>query len=558
MKSIVTFIALFLVINLQAQPVGYDYGKLITVNSSEVSGVDDLINFTVLINVVDPDLKSVLNGGHVESENGYDLIFISDDCSTVMTHQIEKYDPVTGTLIVWVKLTALSAVTNTNFHLYYGNNAIIIDPSSYATWDAEYEGIWHMNNDPSTGLLLDYSGNGIDGTSHGAMTLTDVVSGKIGDAIDFDGSNDYFALALKSYATIGAIPEMTVSGWVKTSYSGGNTNNWSILDFDRSEYYNIWVTGNGRLCYSTSRTGSTFDDSYAGSSGDLNDNSWHHVVGVYNGTDKFLYIDGVLSLTDLNPHGGAGIGTGVTRFAFIGDGSEANSYNGSRNNIYYDGVFDEIRFTNSALTADWIQTEYNNQNNPTSFHTVGIETAAEDLCLLLPIELFDFTVEKVSSKVRLEWVTLSERNNDFFTIEHSIDAVNWTPIMEIPGAGNSSSQLNYFEFHNTPKIGINYYRLKQTDYDRKFEYFKTKSIQIDPYNVLNVYPNPAENMITVISKEDLIENDIRIFDLTGRDVTNLVSFSRLTDNQFELKLSELSNGIYLINSSQGVHQFIKN
>jgi hypothetical protein len=347
---------------------------------------------------------------------------------------------------------------------------------------------------------------------------------------------------------------MTVSAWVRTNYSsGGNHHNWSILDYDRSEYYNIFISGNGRLCFASSRPGSTFNDSYAGTAGDLNDNNWHHIAGVYDGTDKLLYIDGVLVFTQSNPHGGLGFGTGTTRFGFIGEGSEANSYNGSRNNIYYDGQYDEIRFTTDALSSDWIATEFNNMDDPASFLTIGAELSAGDLCTLLPIELYAFTATPKNSQVQLDWTTLSERNNAFFTIEHSIDGKNdWEVITKQDGAGNSSTLLNYQAMHTNPVNGLNYYRLKQTDFNGAYEYFETVSVTLNEFDKLNAYPNPTDGQITLVSKYAIEAEEIQITDLVGRIVSDAVTINNQSENTLTLDISKLPTGLYVLTSRYGV------
>lgn len=541
------------------QPVGYDYGKHISINASEVSGLTDFTDFTILLHVTDNQLRSVSNGGHVESENGYDILFTLGDCSTLLNHQIEKYDPITGELVFWVQIPNLSASFNTNIHMYYGNSGVGTDPSSYSTWNSNYEGVWHMNNDPSSSLLLDYSGDGINGDSHGAMTTADLVDGKIGDAIDFDGSNDYFSLTSKNFNTTGEIEQMTVSAWVNTSYSaGGNHTNWSILDFDRSEYYNLFISGNGRLCYATSRPGSTFNDSYAGAVSELNDGTWHHVAAVYNGTNKLLYIDGALAFTQVSPHGGLGIGTGITRYGFIGDGSEANSYNGSRNNIYYDGMYDEIRYTTDALSTDWISTEFNNQNSPATFYSISAEFPSGDLCTLLPVSFLKFEAAQENTHIKLNWTTLSENNNSHFTVARSNSGhSNWQTIVEVNGAKNSSIRIDYESFDNSPAIGINYYRLTQTDFDGTVVHLDSTAVVYELETPIHVFPNPAKNLITLYSKQNLDVNEIIIYDLQGRDVTYQTSLISTINHSYNIDLRNLEAGIYIIRTSFGNLKFQK-
>ncbi len=84
-----------------------------------------------------------------------------------------------------------------------------------------------------------------------------------------------------------------------------------------------------------------------------------------------MYVDGVEVARKANPHGGQALGEDITRFGFIGDGSEADSLDGSRNNIGYNGQLDEVRLFEGTLSPDEIQAQFNNQNNPSSFVTVG-------------------------------------------------------------------------------------------------------------------------------------------------------------------------------------------
>mgnify|MGYP002278770679 CR=1 FL=1 len=162
-------------------------------------------------------------------------------------------------------------------------------------------------------------------------------------ALQFDGYNDYIALN-KFYNTSGAIPTLTVEAWVNTSVGGlsDQYGNWAIVDFDRSEYYNLFVRGNtGEVGFSTYAGSGGIDDFYSGVT--VNDGNWHHIVGVYDGTDKIIYVDGVEVALKSNPHNGVALGSGSTRYGIIGDGSEASGYNGNRNNRHYDGLIDEVR-----------------------------------------------------------------------------------------------------------------------------------------------------------------------------------------------------------------------
>ncbi|NQX96625.1 MAG: PKD domain-containing protein [Flavobacteriales bacterium] len=179
-------------------------------------------------------------------------------------------------------------------------------------------------------------------------------------ALILDGTNDYVALNM-SYNTIGQISQITLEAWINTTESGtGVYDNWSIIDFDRSEYYNFFVTGDdGQVGFSTTNNSGTIHDFYSGSSNVVNDGAWHHIAAVYDGVDKIIYIDGIEVARSVNAHGGDNLGSGSTRFGFIGDGSEASSFNGSRNNNYYNGSVDEVRIWSTTRTPSEILNNIN-------------------------------------------------------------------------------------------------------------------------------------------------------------------------------------------------------
>ena len=96
----------------------------------------------------------------------------------------------------------------------------------------------------------------------------------------------------------------------------------------------------------------------------------------------------------------------------------------------------------------------------------GIVTLGSiDRSTLLPIELAAFSANCDGKSVLVEWTTASERNNDYFIIERSDDAINFVEIARVAGAGNSIEQLDYSYADYGKRSGDNYYRLVQVDYD---------------------------------------------------------------------------------------------
>lgn len=175
---------------------------------------------------------------------------------------------------------------------------------------------------------------------------------------DFDSIDDYIALPAY-YNGSGAIQELTVTAWVKALPNEGG---WSVIDFDRSEYFNLEIGWNDRstdvVNFATTGTNATIHD-MAGTT-NVRDGYWHFIAAVFDGTNKYIYVDGNLDATATNPHGGLDIGTGTTRYGFIGDGSEATTFNGTRNNFYFGGQIEEVSVWHATKTLTELNDIMNN------------------------------------------------------------------------------------------------------------------------------------------------------------------------------------------------------
>lgn len=171
--------------------------------------------------------------------------------------------------------------------------------------------------------------------------------------------------------------------------------------------------------------------------------------------------------------------------------------------------------------------------------------------IVLPVKLNNFSAIYNKNKVDLNWITETEKNNDYFTIERSKDLINFEVIEIVKGKGNSTSRNIYGVYDLKPYSGISYYRLKQTDYDGNFEYFDPVSVSVYP-NIedINIYPNPtSENsFIEFTSSFDGIL-EVLIYDISGRIVFNN-SFSMIRGlNVLQLETSSFSQGMYYVNLS---------
>jgi hypothetical protein len=286
-------------------------------------------------------------------DSGQDVRFVDVDGS-VLSHEIEVWDE-SGESIVWVEVPLIDAGSDTDsIWIYYGNDSALDSQDVSGVWSNGYEMVLHL--DETSGSYTDSTGNGHDGEALNDVTRG--ATGKVGRCAQFDGSDDYIALHM-SYSGQNTIPLLTVGVWFSTNFSGGSYNdNWAFIDFDRSDFYDFYITGDtGSLEFSTTASAGGTDDFVADTSG-LNDGAWHLGWAVYDGTDKAIYLQGSPDGASLNPHSGTGLGISSTRWGFIGDGSEATSYDGTRNNIHYEGMVDEVRISHTVRSENWIRAQY--------------------------------------------------------------------------------------------------------------------------------------------------------------------------------------------------------
>jgi hypothetical protein len=168
---------------------------------------------------------------------------------------------------------------------------------------------------------------------------------------------------------------------------------------------------------------------------------------------------------------------------------------------------------------------------------------------VLPINLTSLTATKNILNFRTE----GESKNSHFEIERSTDGQNFTEISRIKGAGTTNLPQNYTFTDLTAPKGVNYYRLKQVDFDGRFEYSKTvqsnfgeKTLAI---NVIN--SNPSNLNLNVFSNQN-DEIKFEIIDMQGRIVKTFQNEVFENENKISLDVS-LENGIYILkaNSSNG-------
>jgi hypothetical protein len=169
----------------------------------------------------------------------------------------------------------------------------------------------------------------------------------------------------------------------------------------------------------------------------------------------------------------------------------------------------------------------------------------------LPIELISFDGEYKNDVVQLHWVTASEINNDYFTLERSIDGQNFIKIADIKSSGNTNENTYYQYEDNHFTVGQIYYRLKQTDFDGSYTFSNIIGFNIDkPISEMKVFPSPSADFIA-IQASGLVTSDIKIhlFDLQGK----LMLESQISAGSTicYLDIQTLYDGHYIIRINDG-------
>lgn len=218
----------------------------------------------------------------------------------------------------------------------------------------------------------------------------------------------------------------------------------------------------------------------------------------------------------------------------------------------------EVRFTTLSGVRTIIDTTIVPFNHTDQTITIISPTGAgifHGCTSALPIELMYFSALAQLDEVYLNWETASEFDNDFYTIERSIDGYNWETIEQVDGAGNSTINLSYNSIDKHPYYGISYYRLKQTDFDGNYEYSPIESINIDGQGKLRIYPDYSESSIVIFGEKQELEN-YKIINSLGQDVTYLIISQNQTNNGLILNVNNLSTGMYFIKSKSLNSKFI--
>jgi len=304
----------------------------------------DLIDFPVLIDIIDGNLSNRARS------DGRDIAFTIDQNAT-LSHEIEYYNSTSGHLVAWVKIPLLSSTTDTELYMYYGNADATNQQKPFLVWDSSYVMVQHLKE--TSGIRYDSTRNGNNATVY--STVSKSMAGKI-DGVDTFGNG--YELISPSFLPSAAI---TVELWLKpSSYSPttwtkfmntGPTPTSGIYGGQNSLTADAWALS---LTWNSAAARFSTPNMISGY-------SWSQVAIEWNGTYCYAYQNGAR----VKEGAAAGAADWAGRPLFLG----SNYWGGER----FSGSLDEIRISNVSRSSDWIQTSYNNQQNPATFCSLGNE-----------------------------------------------------------------------------------------------------------------------------------------------------------------------------------------
>jgi hypothetical protein len=330
---------------------------VLTINSAFID--ENLSDFPIVVTVSsgvginDFDLSAVLTELAYADRKKMAFFAGGDQFSGSQCYvEIENWDASLG--ILHVQVPTVSSGTDTQIHFYYDSSQAenltyigdLDESPAKSVWDSDFEAVYHMNQDPTAAggnEIKDSTSNLNHGSTTGTMNSGDLQPGKIGDCIEFDGSNDNVNLGNIQ----GGLTEFTWELIVSSTQS-----------IDDANYYQLPVmigtiqgSGSSNDALFCVKAGDVaWYDEWGGGGTDTNqsisDGEWYHLVITRNGTDINIYKNG-------------------DNIADISTGTNGLNANGLRicgahwtANRYFGGFVEEVRISNAERTAAWVKATY--------------------------------------------------------------------------------------------------------------------------------------------------------------------------------------------------------
>jgi hypothetical protein len=164
----------------------------------------------------------------------------------------------------------------------------------------------------------------------------------------------------------------------------------------------------------------------------------------------------------------------------------------------------------------------------------------------LPMALLTFEAGVQQNLVVLNWKTATEQDNDYFIVERSTDGTEWEEIVQMDGAGTTNQQRAYTAADEYPLPGIQYYRLKQVDWNGDALYSDIESVNFAAQTAdeISIYPNPSTGKFRVfIPGSNVKHTSMRLRDFSGH---TLLESNDVNGPVIEMDISAYPAGVFLL------------
>ena len=143
---------------------------------------------------------------------------------------------------------------------------------------------------------------------------------------------------------------------------------------------------------------------------------------------------------------------------------------------------------------------------------------------VLPVEFIKFNATYNENRVDVSWETASETNNDYFSVEKSVDGLSYISIGNVDGAGNSNMLKAYQYADNNPLQGVSYYRIKQTDFNGDFAYSPIRVVNVsNKQNIISIAPNPVLRGESIqIKGLNSLEYTVSFYHISGKKIEEII------------------------------------
>jgi|GEM_PF-2913870 len=317
---------------------------------------EDLINYPVAIKLNKNNFDFGLTQPY-----GEDIRFLDADGKTSLSFEVNSWDLEKKEALIWVSVPKIDRKSNKDFiYLYYGNSLGSLIDTKKQTWDKNFLGVWHFEEDPTVGLVNQIKDSTLAGRDLSARgySSSHLVSSLFGNASDTHGFTRYMLFeGDNSVFRFMPTQDFTASVWVNLSEGGKDSDFTSILgnvstntrsgfqlrvDYDTSTETDdkgraLFVVQDAACCQNTS------------SLPVIVPGIWYYMVGVRSGSTFSMYVDG--KLVDFRNTGTVSFAAASANLVFGRDAAPSDWFT-------FKGIIEEARISNTARSSSWINADY--------------------------------------------------------------------------------------------------------------------------------------------------------------------------------------------------------